>query len=283
MSKSLRRLKKNIESNTNEEISHYFVGLDSPVNKETSSANEQTTQQNVLYRNQNSNLNGDIIKEDVVYTVQEKNNLINNEDTLTKNDIKFVNNYLSSHSSVGHSSNEETSLLLQLSPEHLILIRTILLLKFLASKQKFKLAFKPYDFKDVIEQYTQGNMDVLLKMKDLQRKIEKVYESLPQNRNLTNEYFYSGSSSSSGWSHASRRSHNEYHLNENTSLNSSFRRQRYRSAGSGSEKRFAKSSSIEFGETFENELNLFNRIDDVEAKLDELSKKFDKIIQHIEK
>ena len=65
-------------------------------------------------------------------------------------------------------------MLLQLSPEHLILIRTILLLRYWAARQKFKLAFKPYDFKDVIDQYTQGNMDIMLKMKDLQRKIERV-------------------------------------------------------------------------------------------------------------
>lgn len=53
-----------------------------------------------------------------------------------------------------------SKMLLQLSPEHLILIRMILLLRFLSAKSKFKLAFKPYDFKDVIEQYTQGNYSI---------------------------------------------------------------------------------------------------------------------------
>lgn len=55
-----------------------------------------------------------------------------------------------------------SKMLLQLSPEHLILIRMILLLRFLAAKSKFKLAFKPYDFKDVIEQYTQGNNSTVI-------------------------------------------------------------------------------------------------------------------------
>lgn len=71
-------------------------------------------------------------------------------------------------------SENDSSILLQLSPEHLILIRTILLLRYWTARHKFKLAFKPYDFKDVIDQYTQGNMDIMLKMKDLQRKLERV-------------------------------------------------------------------------------------------------------------
>lgn len=55
-----------------------------------------------------------------------------------------------------------------------MLIRTLLLIKFFAAKNKFKLAFKPYDFKDVIEQYKQGNADILVKIKDLHRRIEQM-------------------------------------------------------------------------------------------------------------
>jgi hypothetical protein len=80
--------------------------------------------------------------------------------------------HLSSHSSSQSQSN--SAILLQLSPEHLILIRTILLIKFFAAKNKFKLAFKPYDFKDVIEQYKQGNADILVKIKDLHRRLEQM-------------------------------------------------------------------------------------------------------------
>lgn len=190
VSQSLRRLRKNIESGNNEEMSQYFVGLDGPTNKDKE---PKVTLRKGFDKDQDQDLNEDD---------SEKYKLIN-EDTITKNDIKFVNNYLSSHSSVGHSSNEETSLLLQLSPEHLILIRTILLLKYLASLQKFKLAFKPYDFKDVIEQYTQGNMDVLLKMKDLQRKIEKVHESMPQNRSFNSDISFNSSASNQNLSRKS--------------------------------------------------------------------------------
>lgn len=229
---------------------------------------------------------------------EEKNRLINDEDTINRNDYKFVKNYLSSHSSVGHSSNEETSLLLQLSPEHLILIRTILLLKFLASKQKFKLAFKPYNFKDVIEQYTQGNMDVLLKMKDLQRKIEKVYDQVAVNRlndnyntvnyqprklYLNQQQLNSHDLSTSPTFHNYMQNMQQIYdypiyENTNTNLNDSIKRKQHRST----EKRFLKSTSLDFGESFENENNLLERIDNVETKMDELSLKFDKLIEIFE-
>ena len=61
----------------------------------------------------------------------------------------------------------------KLQPKRFILIRNILLLRYFVAKSKFKFAHKPYDFKDVIEQYTQGNMDVLVKIKELQRKIDQ--------------------------------------------------------------------------------------------------------------
>jgi hypothetical protein len=110
--------------------------------------------------------------------VSEKIKLNSEQPTLTNfSDISFSEN--------------DSSVLLQLSPEHLILIRTILLLRFWTARHKFKLAFKPYDFKDVIDQYTQGNMDIMLKMKDLQRKLDRVSSSKPnpyQDQYLTSAY-----------------------------------------------------------------------------------------------
>ena len=67
----------------------------------------------------------------------------------------------------------------KLRPKNLIIIRTILLLKFFVAQNKFKCAHKPYDFKDVIEQYTKGNMDILSKIKDLQRRLD-----MPSNNSL---------------------------------------------------------------------------------------------------
>ena len=300
VSQSLRRLKKAIDTVNSEEMSQYFMGLDQPVKKE--SIDDQIMQNGDIIRGEQMERKD--FEEETLYPVSEESNrlIINNEDTLTQKDLKFVNNYLSSHSSVGHSSNEETSLMLQLSAEHLILIRTILLLKFLASKQKFKLAFKPYDFKDVIEQYTQGNMDVLLKMKDLQRKIEKVHESLPVNRNSSDMYF--SPSSSARRTYVNQHQLNNHNLScnissfnsytpeyqiaiENNQINNSAnitntnestatRRQRHRSA------QILKSTSLEFEESFENEYNLNERVENIESKINDLSKKLDKLIVFFE-
>jgi hypothetical protein len=67
------------------------------------------------------------------------------------------------------------SIILLLSTEHLILIRLILILKFFSAKEKFKSAYKPYDLKDdIIEQYTRGNKDIHVKIKDLQKKIDQL-------------------------------------------------------------------------------------------------------------
>ena len=96
---------------------------------------------------------------------------------------------LSSRSSGSFSQSnygDDSTTLAKLSPEHLIIIRTILLLKYFAARHKFKLAYKPYDFKDVIEQYTQGNVDILSKMKDLQRKIDQI----TIDRRFTNNFLY---------------------------------------------------------------------------------------------
>ena len=302
VSQSLRRLKKAIDSGNGEEMSQYFVGLDQPAVKHESNSVHIKQNGDVIH---DKNIESNNLEEETLFSVgEETNRLLNIEDTLSKNDFKFVNNYLSSHSSVGHSSNEETSLMLQLSAEHLILIRTILLLKFLAAKQKFKLAFKPYDFKDVIEQYTQGNMDVLLKMKDLQRKIEKVHESLPPTRNSNNDMYFSTASSakrsylnqhqlnnhnlseglsiSSGYGSAydyQIDNHNLNHTNNNQNVTHSgttTRRQRHRSA------QILKSTSLDFGESFEDEYNLNERVESIETKLNELSTKLDKLIGILE-
>ena len=70
-------------------------------------------------------------------------------------------------------SNNADDFLKKLNPKNLIVIRTILLLKFFVAKNKFKFAHKPYDFKDVIDQYTKGNVDILTKIKDLQRRLDQ--------------------------------------------------------------------------------------------------------------
>ncbi|MBN3271530.1 KCNQ3 protein, partial [Polyodon spathula] len=58
-------------------------------------------------------------------------------------------------------------------------IRAVRIMKFLLNKKKFKETLRPYDVKDVIEQYSAGHIDMLSRIKYLQTRIDMILSPGP--------------------------------------------------------------------------------------------------------
>ncbi|KAL4232667.1 Potassium voltage-gated channel subfamily KQT member 1 [Mactra antiquata] len=60
-----------------------------------------------------------------------------------------------------------------LTESHKVMIRVIRKIKFFVARRKFQQARKPYDVRDVIEQYSQGHLNMMVRIKELQRRLDQ--------------------------------------------------------------------------------------------------------------
>lgn len=159
-SSSLRRLKRRLDSNSYnyEEMASFFGGLDAPTVRLERTPDKQRPgfglgpigddedEEAALNRVSASSSAGIATNQD---PAQNSVSMRNQQQEQQEQPL-LQRQSSSRYDGSSHSSNATThddSVLMQLSPEHLMLIRTILLLKFFVARRKFKLAFKPYDFK----------------------------------------------------------------------------------------------------------------------------------------
>jgi len=63
--------------------------------------------------------------------------------------------------------------LTSLTSAHKNAIRAVRKIKYFVARRKFQQARKPYDVRDVMEQYSQGHLNMMVRIKELQRRLDQ--------------------------------------------------------------------------------------------------------------